>query len=77
MAEEKQDYLADRDVWVNADYSKVVDAGSPDAVHILAHAGQAVEHDSAARLGLMKPTKEGKPDPKSGTGPGKPDGTPK
>jgi hypothetical protein len=52
---EKKDYLAEKDIWVNADYSKVVEADSPEAGHIVAFAGQAIVHESAITLGLIKP----------------------
>lgn len=56
---EEKDYLAPTDIWVNATWSKVVDADSPEAVNLLSYAGQLVAHESAVRLGLIK--KDGEP----------------
>jgi hypothetical protein len=55
----KEDFPADHDIYVDAGYTKEVDAGTDGAV-ILAYQGQNVEHESAVRLGLVKPTKEEK-----------------
>lgn len=56
---EEKDYLCPTDIWVNADWSKVVEAGSQDAVHLLSYQGHAVAYESAVRLGLIK--KDGEP----------------
>lgn len=56
---EEKDYLAPTDLWVNANWSKVVDAGSEEAVHLLSYQGQLVAYESAVRLGLIK--KDGEP----------------
>jgi hypothetical protein len=53
MANQEDSYFCATDIWVTGDYSKVVEATSPDAVYVLAYAGQAIEHDSAVRLGLL------------------------
>lgn len=48
-----EDYLAQSDIWVNAEWTKTVEAGTPGAIHFV-RAGQAIAHDSAIQLGLIK-----------------------
>ncbi|OJW05790.1 MAG: hypothetical protein BGO39_05020 [Chloroflexi bacterium 54-19] len=52
---EKKDFYCDHDIYVDKDWSKEVPADSPEATHLLSQRGHYVEHDSAVRLGLMKP----------------------
>jgi hypothetical protein len=48
-----EDYLAQSDIWVNAEWTKTVEAGTPGAIHFV-RAGQAIAHESAIQLGLIK-----------------------
>jgi hypothetical protein len=48
-----EDYLAQEDIWVNAEWTKTVGAGTPGAIRFV-RAGQAIAHESAIQLGLIK-----------------------
>lgn len=50
-------YTSDKRLYLNADRSKVVEEGSPDAAYLLAGEGGEVSDEEAKRYGLKAPTK--------------------
>lgn len=55
-------YIADRKLWLNADKSKVVEDGSPEAAHLLASRGKELDAATVERYGLDARKATGKPD---------------
>jgi hypothetical protein len=45
-------FVADKALWLNADRSKVVEEGSPDAAFLLASKGKEIDAATAERYGL-------------------------
>lgn len=45
-------YVTDKALWLNADKSKVVEAGDPAAAFLLTPKGHEVDAETAARYGL-------------------------
>jgi hypothetical protein len=56
-------YVTDRKLWLNADRTKVVEDGDPEAAHLLASKGKELSAEVVERYGLEppKPAKPGKP----------------
>jgi pyruvate/2-oxoglutarate dehydrogenase complex dihydrolipoamide acyltransferase (E2) component len=54
-------YIADSEMWLNADRTKVLEAGDPDAAFLFATPGKRITVEDAELYGLTKLAKEENP----------------